>query len=201
MTITKERTTIPQSVRRQVLARDQHRCRKCGRRKRSLELHHIIPVPKNGPDTVENLISLCSSCHREWEYGVYNCVEGVPFEEWLDLPSIHELVVIFAKIGKEIPCDGPILPLYDIKSIIMHAHCIRRELRQWEDGEETITPPRKRRSGGPPRKMDTKKIMMAQTLYDARTLPIKAICTQLKISEATFYRYVTVHKEEQQQSV
>jgi hypothetical protein len=35
-----------------------------------LEAHHIIALAKQGPDTVDNVIALCPSDHREAHYGV-----------------------------------------------------------------------------------------------------------------------------------
>jgi 5-methylcytosine-specific restriction endonuclease McrA len=60
-------TSIPPRVRREVLARDQHRCRApgCGRT-RFLEVHHKIPRRRGGTNQPENLITLCGSCHRLW---------------------------------------------------------------------------------------------------------------------------------------
>ena len=40
------------------------RCWWCGHRE-NLELHHIIPLSKGGPDSVHNLSVLCSWCHRQ----------------------------------------------------------------------------------------------------------------------------------------
>jgi 5-methylcytosine-specific restriction protein A len=34
-----------------------------------LEAHHIITLAKQGPDTVDNVIALCPSDHREAHYG------------------------------------------------------------------------------------------------------------------------------------
>ena len=34
-----------------------------------LEAHHIISLAKQGPDTVNNVIALCPSDHREAHYG------------------------------------------------------------------------------------------------------------------------------------
>jgi 5-methylcytosine-specific restriction protein A len=34
-----------------------------------LEAHHIIALAKQGPDTVDNVIALCPSDHREAHYG------------------------------------------------------------------------------------------------------------------------------------
>jgi len=58
-------TTIPPRVRREVLARDQHRCQApgCGRT-RFLEIHHIKSRGNGGSNKEENLVTLCGSCHR-----------------------------------------------------------------------------------------------------------------------------------------
>jgi hypothetical protein len=60
-------TTIPPRVRRDVLARDGHRCRApgCGRR-RFLEVHHVVPRAQGGGNEAANLVTLCSACHRAW---------------------------------------------------------------------------------------------------------------------------------------
>ena len=60
-------TTIPPRVRREVLARDQHRCQApgCGRT-RFLEVHHIVSRQQGGSNRAENLTTLCGSCHRLW---------------------------------------------------------------------------------------------------------------------------------------
>jgi hypothetical protein len=58
-------TTIPPRTRREVLARDGHRCRApgCGRT-RFLEVHHVRPRSRGGGDDPRNLLTLCSACHR-----------------------------------------------------------------------------------------------------------------------------------------
>ena len=60
-------TTIPPRTRRQVLARDQHRCRApgCGRT-RFLEVHHLVPRERGGANAPDNLVTLCAACHRLW---------------------------------------------------------------------------------------------------------------------------------------
>ncbi len=60
-------TTIPPRVRREVLARDKHRCQApgCGRT-RFLEVHHIVSRRQGGNNNAENLMTLCASCHRLW---------------------------------------------------------------------------------------------------------------------------------------
>lgn len=50
-------------MRRRVLDRDDWRCQRCGGRSR-LEVHHIQFRSHQGPDREENLLTLCSDCHR-----------------------------------------------------------------------------------------------------------------------------------------
>ena len=60
-------TTIPPRLRREVMARDFHRCQSPGcKRTRFLEVHHIRPRKSGGINRPENLMTLCGSCHRLW---------------------------------------------------------------------------------------------------------------------------------------
>lgn len=34
-----------------------------------LEVHHVIPLSKDGDNTVDNAIALCPNCHREVHFG------------------------------------------------------------------------------------------------------------------------------------
>ncbi len=55
---------------RRVFARDGHRCRAAGcRHTRHLEVHHVIPVSRNGATSLDNLVTLCSACHRRLHEG------------------------------------------------------------------------------------------------------------------------------------
>jgi 5-methylcytosine-specific restriction endonuclease McrA len=56
------RAVVPPRLRREILARDGHRCRSAGcRNAHLLEVHHRV---RNGSNEPSNLITLCSSCHR-----------------------------------------------------------------------------------------------------------------------------------------
>ena len=61
----RSRASIPPARRREVLVRDGHRCRTpgCGRTQ-FLEVHHQQPRCQGGGNGVDNLITLCSACHR-----------------------------------------------------------------------------------------------------------------------------------------
>lgn len=56
---------IPPSQRRRVLARDHHACTTAGcMSRRFLQIHHIVPRSAGGANTIDNLTTLCSSCHQ-----------------------------------------------------------------------------------------------------------------------------------------
>jgi len=59
------RAAIRPTLRRQVLARDGHRCQAPGcRATRFLEVHHREPRWRGGRNSAANLITLCAGCHR-----------------------------------------------------------------------------------------------------------------------------------------
>jgi hypothetical protein len=47
-----------------VLKRDRYRCRICRATDSELEIDHIVPVSRGGPDTLDNLQTLCRPCNR-----------------------------------------------------------------------------------------------------------------------------------------
>lgn len=64
---TQRRSGLSLKLRWEVLTRDQRRCVICGVSAKDgvvLEVDHIIPVSKNGPDELENLQTLCCDCNR-----------------------------------------------------------------------------------------------------------------------------------------
>lgn len=46
------------------LRRDNYTCQQCHRANIQLQVHHIIPTNQNGADDLNNLITLCLSCHH-----------------------------------------------------------------------------------------------------------------------------------------
>lgn len=48
---------------RQVLIRDSWRCQNCGTSE-NLQVHHVQWRSRLGNDSLENLITLCASCHE-----------------------------------------------------------------------------------------------------------------------------------------
>ncbi|MEN8006348.1 MAG: HNH endonuclease [Candidatus Krumholzibacteriota bacterium] len=63
----RNRSLIPPGRRGEVLGRDGHRCRAPGcANTRFLEVHHIKARSRGGGNDPDNLITLCSACHRLW---------------------------------------------------------------------------------------------------------------------------------------
>lgn len=62
------RKTLPAILRFKVLTRDNFTCVKCGFSNAEgigLQAHHIVPQSQNGKSVIENLETLCVSCHDE----------------------------------------------------------------------------------------------------------------------------------------
>lgn len=64
-------TGLPEGLRREVFARDNHRCRWCGATNRGLDIHHIRYRRGFSDDVLENLVSLCRA-HHSFVHGTPN---------------------------------------------------------------------------------------------------------------------------------
>jgi 5-methylcytosine-specific restriction endonuclease McrA len=63
-----------EKLRVECLRRDKWTCQGCGRQGARLHAHHVIPRYRGGPDVLDNLIAVCTKCHKrihpwieEWE--------------------------------------------------------------------------------------------------------------------------------------
>ena len=88
---------------RSIKARDRYICQTCGLGIDSpeinsiFEVHHIIPVAKGGSDKEENLILICSNCHKI--VGAYIDGEFNPPKDKLDMYSNMILLGNIARKG------------------------------------------------------------------------------------------------------
>ncbi len=57
-------------LRMQILERDKYTCQYCKHKPRYPHIHHIIPKIYGGIDSLDNLITLCSSCHITEDYKI-----------------------------------------------------------------------------------------------------------------------------------
>lgn len=55
------------NIRFLVYKRDKFQCQNCGNKNKRLDVHHRIPFLDGGSNDINNLISLCRSCHRKEE--------------------------------------------------------------------------------------------------------------------------------------
>ena len=58
-----ERKKIPDAVRDRLLVEAMHRCCLCPEHHDITEIHHIVPLREGGPDTEDNLMVVCGTCH------------------------------------------------------------------------------------------------------------------------------------------
>lgn len=56
---------LDENLRLATIYRDNNACKLCGATNTRIEVHHIVPRRDNGPDSIHNLICLCSKCHSE----------------------------------------------------------------------------------------------------------------------------------------
>jgi len=60
---------LDENLRIATLMRDGYQCTQCGKKNTNLDAHHIIWKENLGKDTIQNLITLCKSCHRKVHKG------------------------------------------------------------------------------------------------------------------------------------
>jgi len=52
-------------TRKNILARDAHRCQYCGTAKGPMTVDHVVPKMKNGNDSWENMVCACVKCNNK----------------------------------------------------------------------------------------------------------------------------------------
>jgi hypothetical protein len=97
-----DRTAVPASVKREVLAEAGHMCANPRCRAFILELHHIVWVKDGGGNDAPNLVPLCPNCHALHTRGV---IPRSSIERWklmlmrlsdaLDRESLDLLIFLY----------------------------------------------------------------------------------------------------------
>jgi hypothetical protein len=62
---TAKRKAIPKAVRDKLLVEAMHRCCLCPEHHDITDLHHIVPISEDGPNTEDNLMVICPTCHAK----------------------------------------------------------------------------------------------------------------------------------------
>ena len=105
------RKSISEKLRYQVLARDGHRCKSCGRSPEDgikLQIDHVIPVDWGGGTNIDNLETLCDECNR----GKKNWIPEAPKE-------VMQQVMIRKTVEERIEALFDNMPNVDIPSAIV----------------------------------------------------------------------------------
>lgn len=89
--VAQKRIPISGTLRKEILERDSHSCQKCGLQG-DIAVHHKETVFDGGTNAPDNLISLCSVCHREWHL-FFEGSDYIDFDDWLKVPPTRLLVL------------------------------------------------------------------------------------------------------------
>lgn len=66
----RKRRSLPVDVRKAVLHEAGYKCgNPACRGILTLDIHHLVPVSEDGPDSAENLLALCPNCHALYHKG------------------------------------------------------------------------------------------------------------------------------------
>lgn len=98
-----------EEIRRSVLIRDEHCCKRCGISE-NLHVHHLIPRNLGGNDFPYNLIALCPACHANHHLSLQTSLARKFIENW----SVK--IAQWIDFDKQLPSGdfnlGPILRLF-----------------------------------------------------------------------------------------
>ena len=75
---------IPKSVKDKVWERDNHRCIICGS-SQAMPNAHYIPRSKSGLGIPENIVTLCQSCHYDFDNSIRRNELGKHIRAYLDI--------------------------------------------------------------------------------------------------------------------
>lgn len=67
--MSKRRSYAHTKVQKQGKERDQFMCFICGAVKDTAEGHHMLLHSEDGPEIIENIVTLCKPCHQDYHAG------------------------------------------------------------------------------------------------------------------------------------
>ena len=88
---------ISGSIRYKVLTRAKHRCELCGinAEEKALDVDHIVPINKGGPNVLENMQALCYTCNSQ-----KSDKDDTDFRLWQGLYETRDSKCTFCKLEK-----------------------------------------------------------------------------------------------------
>ena len=63
--MTDKRKHMAKEIRDKLLVEAMHRCCLCPQHEDITDIHHIVPISEKGPDTEDNLMVVCPTCHAK----------------------------------------------------------------------------------------------------------------------------------------
>jgi tetratricopeptide (TPR) repeat protein len=100
-----KRKPIPQDIRNQVLVDAMGRCCLCPEHHDVVDLHHVVLISEGGPNTAENLMAVCPTCHAK----IHRIRNSYPVEQ---LRMYKERWVKLCALG--LPLDVRIAQAFDV---------------------------------------------------------------------------------------
>lgn len=98
-------TRLDENLRIACLMRDGYQCQQCGKKRVRLEAHHIHFREHGGKDTLNNLLTLCESCHHGLHQGKLTLkVIGVSGHlDQIAQRTMQGKTHLYATLGKHLP--------------------------------------------------------------------------------------------------
>ena len=90
--------SIPKEVKAVVWERDEHRCIICGS-PAAAPCAHYVPRSQGGLGIEQNIVTLCPTCHREYDQGKYRRQYGKIIQAYLHTiyPGLDESKLVYHK--------------------------------------------------------------------------------------------------------
>lgn len=108
-----------EDLREQALERNRYTCQRCFRDNGALQAHHIVPRAESGPDSLDNLITLCRPCHAVQHPENYKFDDSRPDATLFPDPKAPECVTRM-RHPRHHECERCQTPLEDPEQIIAY---------------------------------------------------------------------------------
>jgi len=97
---------LDENLRLATLIRDKFQCQVCKKNGLKLEAHHIITCQDGGKDSIFNLITLCSDCHKKVHAGTIAIKGGVSgFKDQIAQRTMQGKSLLYSELGKKTKID------------------------------------------------------------------------------------------------
>jgi DNA invertase Pin-like site-specific DNA recombinase len=120
--------------------------------------------------------------------------------------SVRHLVTLIDRlkelgVGFRSVCDGAIDTTTPSGELIFHifsslAQFERRLIQERTEAGIAAARARGRKGGRPPMKANEPRVFLAKKLYRDKSISLDDICSTLKMSKSTLYRYIAMHSDE-----